>query len=182
MAPEKEIVKKPEDMDDQIADNIKAVLQSAKDNNGKINDSVKLSLLGIVDSYYDQNDYHNIWSKKEKWMPLADSMFDFIKTSKYYGLYPSDYHFKDLVALRQKLIDDSLAKTDAIIWTKADLMLTDAFMKVVKDIKEGRLLPDSVSIISKQNYIDSFFIENLNQVNKNNSLTGLFDTLEPANV
>ena len=181
VAPEKEIVKKPEEMDDQIADNIKAVLQFAKDNNGKINDSIKLSLLGIVGSYYDQNDYHNIWSRKERWMPLADSLFSFIETSKYYGLYPGDYHFKDLAALRQKLIDDSLAKTDAIIWTKADLMLSDAFMKIAKDIKEGRLLPDSVSIISKQKYIDSFFIENLNQANKNNSITGLFNTIEPSN-
>ena len=139
---------------------LKYVLQYAKDNNGKINDSVKLSLLGVVSSYYNQNDYHNIWSKKEKWMPLADSMFNFIETSKYYGLYPADYHFKDLAALRQKLVDDSLAKTDAIIWTKADLMLTDAFMKIAKDIKEGRLLPDSVSMISKQKYIDSFFVGN----------------------
>ena len=106
VAPEKEIVKKPEEMDDQIADNIKAVLQFAKDNNGKINDSVKLSLLGIVDSYYDQNDYHNIWSRKERWLPLADSLFSFIETSKYYGLYPADYHFKNLAALRKKLIDD----------------------------------------------------------------------------
>jgi murein L,D-transpeptidase YcbB/YkuD len=181
VAPEKEIVKKPEEMDDQIADNIKAVLQFAKDNNGKINDSVKLSLLGIVGSYYDQNDYHNIWSRKERWMPWADSLVSFIEASKYYGLYPADYHLKDLAALRKKLIDDSLAKTDAIIWTRADLMLSDAFMKIAKDIKEGRLLPDSLSIISKEKYIDSFFIENLNQVNKNNSITALFDTLEPSN-
>ena len=67
VAPEKEIVKKPEEMDDQIADNIKALLQYAKDNNGKINDSIKLSLLGVVASYYDQGDYHNTWSRKEKW-------------------------------------------------------------------------------------------------------------------
>src|SRR6185295_19021060 len=101
---------------------------SAKDNNGKISDSIKLSLLGVVGSYYDQNDYHNIWSRKEKWLPLADSMFGFIETSKYYGLFPADYHYKDLAALREKLIIDSLAKTDAIVWTKADLMLSDAFM------------------------------------------------------
>jgi hypothetical protein len=35
-AVKKEIVKKPEEMDDQVTDNIKAVLQYAKDNNGKI--------------------------------------------------------------------------------------------------------------------------------------------------
>ncbi|MEO8766571.1 MAG: L,D-transpeptidase family protein [Ginsengibacter sp.] len=181
VAPEKEIVKKPEDMDDQVAGNIKAVIQFAKDNNGKINDSVKLSLLEIVAAYYDQNENHNIWSRKEKWVTLADSMFSFIETSKYYGLYPADYHLKDLAALRQKLVSDSLAKTDAIIWTRADLMLTDAFMKIAKDIKEGRLLPDSTSIISKQKYIDSFFVEGLNQVSKNHSIAGFINTIEPSN-
>jgi len=181
VTPEKEIVKKPEEMDDQISDNIKELLQFVKDNEGKINNSIKLSLPSIVDSYYDQNDYHNIWSRKERWLSPADSLYDFIETSKYYGLYPADYHFKELTGLRQKLIDDSLAKTDAIIWTKADLLLTDAFMKIAKDIKEGRLLPDSVSIISKQKYIDSFFVKNLKQVNENNSITDLFNTIEPAN-
>jgi L,D-transpeptidase YcbB len=178
----KEIVKKPEDMDDQITDNIKSVLQFAKDNNGKISDSIKLYLPDVVTVYYDKNDYHNIWSRKEKWMPLADSMFGFIEHSKYYGLYPADYHFKELTALRKKLIDDSLAKTDAIIWTKADVMLSDAFMKTLKDLKEGRLLPDSVSITRKPKYIDSFFISNLNQVHHTVSLHDIFDSVEPANI
>ena len=177
----KEIVKVPEEMDDQITDNIKAVLQFAKDNNGKINDSSKLYLPDVVTSFYDKNDYHNIWSRKEKWKPLADSMFDFIEHSKYYSLYPADYHLKELTALRKKLIDDSLAKTDAIIWTKADLLLSDAFMKTAKDLKEGRLLPDSVSIVRKPKYIDSFFIANLNRVNNNILISDVFDSIEPAN-
>jgi L,D-transpeptidase YcbB len=180
-APEKEIVKQPEEMDDQIADNIKTVLLFAKDNDGKINDSIRLSVLGVVDSYYAQNDYHNIWSIKEKWMPVADSMVHFIETSKYYGLYPVDYHLKDIRALRQKLIDDSLAKTDAITWTKADLMLTDAFMRMAKDLKQGRLLPDSISIISKQHYADSFFVPNLNEAVRNGSVAPVFNTIEPSN-
>ena len=180
-AVKKEIVKKPAEMDDQVTDNIKAVLQFAEDNNGKINDSVKLRLVGIVNAFYTKNDFHNIWSKKEKWLPLADSMFNFIEYSKYYGLYPSDYHFKELKNLRQKLIDDSLAKTDAILWTKADLMLSDAFMRTAKDIKEGRLLPDSVSITRKENYVDSFFIKNLSDAVKSNAISDVFNLLEPRN-
>jgi L,D-transpeptidase YcbB len=178
---EKEIVKKPEDMDDQISDNIKSVLQFAKENNSKINDSIKLSLLKIVQAFYEQNDYHNIWIKKEKWMPLADSMFDFIEKSKYYGLYPEDYHFKDLSFLRRKLIEDTLAKTDAVVWTKIDVLLTDAFMKTLKHLKEGRLLQDSVSIISRRKYIDSFFVANLKEEHKENSVTDLFKAIEPSN-
>jgi L,D-transpeptidase YcbB len=177
----KEIVKQPEEMDDQIADNIKAVIQFARDNNGKINDSINLSLTSLVASFYDKNDYHNIWSKKEKWMPVADSLYDFIKNCRYYGLYPSDYHFKDLKSLRKKLIEDTTAKTDAIVWTKAELMLSDAFMKTIKDLKEGRLLPDSASVSKKQNYIDSFFIKNLNDAREKNFITDLFNSIEPTN-
>ncbi len=180
-AVKKEIVKQPEDMDDQITDNIKAVIQFAKDNNGKINDSIKLSLTGLVASFYDKNDYHNIWSKKEKWLPVADSLFDFIKNSKYYGLYPSDYHYKDLSALRKKIDEDTLAKMDAIVWTKADLMLSDAFMRTAKDLKEGRLLPDSVSIVKKEMFIDSFFIKNLEDARQNSFVSNIFNSIEPSN-
>jgi len=180
-AVKKEIVKVPEEMDDQITENIKAVLQFAQDNNGKINDSSKLYLVNAVTSFYDNNDYHNIWSRKEKWMPLADSMFDFIEHSKYYGLYPADYHFKELTALRKRIIEDTLAKTDAIVWTKADLLLSDAFMKTLKDLKEGRLLPDNNSIARQEKYIDSFFIKNLTEARNDASLTNLFNAVEPVN-
>ena len=50
VAPEKEIVQKPEEMDDQIRDNIKVLLEFAKDNKGKLNDSVKLFLFEIKQS------------------------------------------------------------------------------------------------------------------------------------
>jgi len=60
-------------------------------------------------------------------------------------------------------------------------MLSDAFMKTAKDIKEGRLLPDSISIIKKNNYIDSFFLKNLNDAVKNNSISDLFASMEPKN-
>jgi L,D-transpeptidase YcbB len=182
VAPEKEIVKKPEEMDDQISDNIKSFLQYAKDNGGKINDSIKLVLTGVVSTYYENSDYHNTWSLKEKWLPVADSVYDFIETSKYYGLFPSDYHFKELTALRKKLVDDTLAKTDAIVWTKADLLLSDAFMKIQKDIREGRLVPDSASIVSRPQYIDTFFVQNLTQATKNNSVTSFFQSIEPSNI
>ncbi len=178
-AVKKEIVKRPEQMDDQVSDNIKDVLSYAYDNNGKINDSIRLSLAGIVNAFYEKNGYKNVWSKNEKWLPLADSMLAFIQYAKYYGLYPSDYHWKDLNILHKKLTEDSTTRTDAIAWTKSDLMLTDAFMKIAKDIKEGRLLPDSLSITTKPNYIDSFFITNINNAFEKNEVQSVFDSMEP---
>jgi len=178
---EKEIVATPEKMDDQISDNLKSILAFAENSNGVINDSIKLSLFEVLNSFYEKNNYKGIWSQKESWKPVADSMFQFIKHSKYYGLYPEDYHYKELDSLRTKIEKDSLARMDAVSWTKADLMLSDAFMKTLKDLKEGRMLPDSVSIASKPSYVDSFFIQNLNQVLASNNVSQLFQSVEPAN-
>jgi L,D-transpeptidase YcbB len=181
-ATKKQIVNTPEEMDDEITDNIKAVLQYAQDNNGKINDSIKLYLPGILNAFYQKNDYHNIWSKKEQWLPIADSMYNFVRDAKYYGLYPSDYHYRELSGIMGKLREDSLSMRDAIAWTKAELLLSDAFMKTAHDLKQGRLVPDSNSITKRKSYIDSFFVPKLEDLAKGTSLTGLFDSMQPKDV
>ena len=179
---EKEIVKVPEKMDDQVSDNIKSVLLFAKEHNGKINDSLKLTELQILNSFYEKNNFRGIWSKEENWNPVADSMFQFIKNSRYYGLYPEDYHFHELDSLRTRISNDSLVRMDAIAWTKADLMLSDAFMKTLKDLKQGRIIPDSLSIATKDNYIDSFFIRNLDKTSSSSQVSNIFQSVEPVNV
>jgi murein L,D-transpeptidase YcbB/YkuD len=179
---QKEIVKAPEKMDDQIADNIQSVLDFAGTSNGKINDSVQLAQFKLVNSFYIKNNYKGVWSQTEVWNPVADSMFEFIKNSKYYGLYPQDYHFEELKRLRLKIASDSLTRMDAVVWTKADLMLTDAFMKTLKDLKEGRIVDDSVSIVSDKNAADSFFIPQLEQALKSRNVSATFDSVEPKNI
>lgn len=178
-ATETQIVATPEEMDTKVTENSKAVLQYALDNNGKINDSIKLSLTAIVDSFYRSNNYMNIWSKNEEWEPLADSLYNFIEGSEAYGLFPADYHLKDITAIRIMIDKDSLAKTDANVWTKAELMLSDAFMQLSKHLKQGRLLPDSISLSSDRTLTKDFFIKNLNTVFENGSLTPLLNSLEP---
>ncbi len=179
---EKEIVKVPEKMDDQVSDNIKSVLRFATENNGKINSALKLDQFKIVNAFYDKHDFKSIWSTEENWNSLADSMFEFIKNSKYYGLYPEDYHYHELDSLRNRISSDSMVRMDAIAWTKADLMLSDAFVKTLKDLKEGRIMSDSFSIVTKDSMIDSFFIANLNKTLALKQLTQIFQSVEPANM
>jgi murein L,D-transpeptidase YcbB/YkuD len=178
-AVEKQIVEDPTKMDEKVNENVKDVLQYAIDNNGKINDSTMLSTTVIVDSFYQKNDYKNIWSKDEVWDPLADSLYDFIKSSENYGLFPNDYHFKELQYLRSKIEHDSLIRKDANTWTKAELMLSDAFMQIAKHLKQGRLLPDSISLTADTTMLNDFFIKNLNSVIEDKSLTSFFNSLEP---
>lgn len=180
-AEEKELVITPEQMDAKVSENIKAVLSFAKDNDGKINEQISLWNNEILNQFYESNSYQGIWSSKEKWFPIADSMFQFINNAKYYGLYPDEYHVSELDTLRRKIATDSLVRTDAIAWTKAELLLSDAFMRALKELKEGRLVPDSASIIHNEKQIDSFFIKNLMEFKKTNSMTSIFEKIEPSN-
>lgn len=179
---QKEIVKAPEKMDEQVSDNIKSVLDYAASSGGKINDSVQLSQFNLVNNFYTSNNFSGVWSKTEKWNSIADSLFDFIKNSMTYGLYPEDYHFSALQKIRSKIENDSLARMDAVVWTKADLMLTDAFMNTLKDLKEGRMVDDSASIVSDKKYIDSFFMPKLKEAITSNTLTAIFENAEPKNI
>lgn len=177
----KEIVKIPEEMDDKISDHLKSTLDYAIDNAGKIDDSIALALPQIVHSFYEGNDFHNLWSKKEHWQPLADSMLEFIANSRYYGLFPDDYHFKDLTLLRKRFNEDTLARKDAVFWTKADLLLSDAFMKTIKDLHEGRMVPDSQSVITKEELVDSLFVRNLKIAQDLNTIAPILNRIEPDN-
>lgn len=178
-AQEKEIVKVPEEMDKHIAENLEPVLRYAEDNSGMINDSIGLHVVPIVRVFYRENGFHNIWSRNEKWMPLADSLYLIIKNAELFGLFPSDYHYNSLEQIHHLLESDTLAKMDANLWTRADLMLTDGFMEIAKHLKEGRLLPDTISLSSDTTLTDTFFIKNLNTAIRNNNITAVLNSLEP---
>ena len=179
-ADEKVIVATPEEMDDRVSENIQSVLLYASDNNGNINEKQKLNYTSITDKFYNKNNYRVFWSTRQTWLPMADSMFHFIKTSRYSGLYPEDLHFNALDTLWQQLEADSLVRMDAIAWTKAELLLTDAFMRALKEMKEGRLVPDSNSIVHRQNFVDSFFVNTLSGLRENPSVNQLMEKVEPS--
>ncbi len=160
-ANEPKVVMTAEQMDEAISQNIKAVLLFAAENEGKITDSIQLKLFELTNAFYEQNNYENIWSKKGDWLRISDSLFHFLSHAKELGLYPESYHLKELESIRLQFTSDTIATKDATLWTKADLMLTDAFMNLVKDVKEGRLVDDSISIIHQTNFKDSLFIKTL---------------------
>ena len=124
--------------------------------------------------------YKNIWSKQEEQNPLADSLLQFINQSKYYGLFPEDYHQNELSQLQAELANDSLSRQNAINWTKLDLLATDAFFRLLKDLKESRMHADSVSIIHKSYYVDSFFIKNLQTIFHQQELNSILKSAEPV--
>ena len=172
------IVSTPEKMDQQTSQSIRAALEFALENDGKIDDTTRLQFSPFVNSFYHNTDYKNVWSHKEKWEALADSLYLFIKNAALSGLYPNDYHFKNLQTLKIILDEDSLKRMDANLWTKADLLLTDGFMHIIKDLKKGRFNNDSISL-NKRELTDSFYSENLSSLLVTKQFTQLLNTVEP---
>ena len=171
------IISTPEKMDQQTSKNIQETVEFAVQHKGQIDDSISLQLSVVVNNFYKSIDFENVWSTKEKWQPIADSVFNLIQNAALSGLFPNDYHFKDLRSLKTKLDSDSLKRMDANLWTKADLMLTDGFLHIIKDLKDGRLGTDSIA--HKKATGDTFFITALSTLISTNQLTPLLNQIEP---
>lgn len=176
---DKQIVADPEKMDQQAAENIRTALSFALQNNGKVDDTLKLFLPDIVAAYYNSTEYMPVWSSKEKWQPVGDSLFDYIKHAEQEGLFPAAYHFKHLESVKQTLDTDSLKRMDAVLWSRADLMLTDAFMRIAKDLKQGRLQADSLGLDRDSAAAEKFFIPLLKEVTEKKNLTAVFNSVQP---
>ena len=136
--PEKDVVTTPRQLEEHTTNNLKKMLTYAAENKGKINDSLMLSSLSLVNAVYGTNNYLTIWSKEDKWQSMADSLYQFIDHAKEYGLFPDDYHYKSLEGIRAKLEADSVSRRDAALWTRADLILTDAYLNIARHLKLGK--------------------------------------------
>ncbi len=177
---DKQLVSDPDEMDKRAGENIKLALEAAIRTDGKIDDTIQLKLSNIVNNFYSSNNYAPLWCKKEKWQPLADSLFSLITNAQLQGLFPKDYHFANLQSLKNKLDADSLKRMDAVLWSRADLMLTDGFMHIIKDLKQGRLQPDSLSMNKDSAMNENFFANNLKELQDKKQFTALLNALQPA--
>ena len=175
----KDIVEIPEQIDIRKAKNIEEAIGFALQNAGKINDTLRLRLDSLVDIVYKQNSYKPIWSQEEKLTALADSLVSFVENSKEYGLFPTDYHNKALHNYAELLRTDSTAMKDAALWSRTDLLLTDAFVLLSKHLKQGRLKYDSVTLKKDTVLSDSFYLSVLNNTLTTKNLKEVFHSLEP---
>jgi murein L,D-transpeptidase YcbB/YkuD len=179
----KEIVIVPEQMDEKVKDIISASLNYAISFNGKVDDSVTLTYDSLLRGLYKDQFYSPLWCTNEKWLPQSDSVFNFIEQAKLFGLFPEDYHYPRLLSLRHRFARDSLLqgdRKDAALWARADLMLSDALLKIIKDIKLGRLPHDSITLRKDSVLPDEFFHEKFRAVTSGNPLRPVITSLEPV--
>ena len=178
----KDIVAEPEQMNERVKTNIKELLSRIEDD-GKADDSTNVSRFKFVDAYYKQSDHKAVWSSDEKFLSLADSMLLFIQQAKLYGLFPNDYHYSVLKNITARFAADTAAvgdRRDAALWSKADVLLTDAFFSIAAHLHVGRLKVDSTFMNPDSVLTDKFYQSNLNAVIKGKPISEVFQALEPS--
>jgi murein L,D-transpeptidase YcbB/YkuD len=142
----KEIVETPQEINVKAEDIIKGTLQDIINNDKELPDSFRFKNAGLLYSMYDEKSFQPMWSADGKFNRKADSLAALIDSAKLYGLFPDDYYYTRLIQLKNQLIRDTAKekKLDASLWAYSDMMLSSAFVQLVKDIRIGRLLPDSI--------------------------------------
>jgi L,D-transpeptidase YcbB len=178
---DKDEVKTQGQVDEHVGADLKSVLRYVADHGDKLNDSTVLQYRKLEDNFYDSNGYTSVWSDKENWRAPADSLLAFIANSKSYGLFPSDYHYTALQFIQRILREDTMARKNAAIWSRADLMLTDAYFMLVKDLKHGRLDFDSVTLRKDTVLPDSLYTGTLSSALRSGAISGSLQAQEPRN-
>jgi len=178
---EKKIVAKAEDINISAEDIIEGTLKEVLQNNKQIEDSFQLKNASILQYIYNEYSFQPIWSKKGSFLNKADSLFRLMDSASNYGLFFSDYYYNRLGSLKNelKLDTSSQIKLDASKWAYSDLLLTSAFVQIVKDLAKGRLLPDSL-LATDSLLTPEFFSKQLKQFGRDN-IDSFTAQLEPVN-
>ena len=178
---EKDTVKTPAQMDEQVGGDLKKMLQFAMEKGDKLNDTTFLNYRKLLDSLYERNNYTPLWSDKEHWRSPADSLFSFIENAKDYGLFPSDYHYTSLAFIHRVLLEDTVSRKSPAIWARADLLFTDAFFTLVKHLKQGRLNYDSVTLRKDTILPEDLYTKTLATALQFHTVSSTLQSLEPKN-
>ncbi len=144
--------------------------------------ATQLQQIDIAKALYEKRDFVPAWSFEEEWLPVADSLFNLIENARFNGLFAEDYHYKQIKEIKEKFALDTLAKSERknpMLWSQADVMLTDAFVQIVKDIKLGRLPEDSITLRKDSTLSVGFYQQHLLSVQEAGSFSGMIQSLEP---
>ncbi|HEY0679502.1 MAG TPA: L,D-transpeptidase family protein [Chitinophagaceae bacterium] len=177
--PEHDIVTTEEAWEVRISRNLKDNLAYAAENNGRINDSVQLPYIRMAKAVYEENSYELIWSIKGVSNRIGDTLYSFITNARKHGLFPSDYSFAQLRNIRDLVQVDTLAQKDAALWSRYDIIMTNSFFSLVRDLKHGRLPKDSTTLRKDSLIPDSFFIRQLGEAILFRQVNEVLTNLEP---
>ena len=176
-----EIVTNVAEMDEKVKTNIENIIATVATTHHLL-DSTSIIYHAPLQYLYEQNQYEAFWSSKEKWSLNATKFLAFLDTAARTGLYKEDYHYEELKKISYDLDTDSIKKTDAVLWANADVLFSDAFAGVLKDLKQGRLVIDSASFRNDTSKYALFFNINFKKLKEAPSFESILEEAQPQHL
>ena len=176
------IANSPRDFQQKISGDLKNTFAEASSQNGFMPDSTRLYQTLLSQKLYEQNNFEPFWCREEEWTKQGNSMLEFVQQARLNGLFPEDYHAQQILAIENRFGNDSLGKGDrrkVNLWSIADILITDAFVRAINEIKIGRLPNDSVSIRTDSVLSFEFIAEQLALIRQTGSMNEVIQKIEP---
>lgn len=174
----KEMVATPEEINQKAEDLIRQTLESVLQNPSGLPDSIKIKNADLVQRLYADNNFTLLWSSEGVFKGEADSLLRLIDSGVLYGLFPKDYYREQLTRYRSELVDTSGQNgLDAAKWAYNDMLSTSAFIQLVKDIRLGRLVADSV-LVKDTSLTPAYYVSQYQKFS-GASVFGFASSLEP---
>jgi murein L,D-transpeptidase YcbB/YkuD len=175
---ERVIVKESLQMDAVVNGLIEKAISYSISNKGRLDDSTILYQPGLLLELYSERKYSPVWSSTEKWLAPGDSILRFIHSAKQYGLFPEDYHSNPLTDI-ENIFSTGKQRNDAALWARADLLITDAVLSMMHDVKLGRLPADSITLRKDSFLTKGAVLANFNDIISGKNPDSVFARLEP---
>ena len=177
--PPEVVIVQPENTEEKITETLQEFWNYARQNDGRLNDTLQLYSVNLTGKVYEENKFHPAWSNQLNWLPIADSLYYIIQHAKEYGLFPSDYHFNNLRNIRIQIEGDSVSRRNATLWSKADLLFSDAYFTMAQHLKFGRLKRDSTTLRPDSVASDDFYWQQFQQAVSGGTIISSLNNLEP---
>lgn len=134
----------------------------------------------LIQSIYEENDYKLLWRNDSVFIPVKDSATYMIDNAAYWGLFSNLYHKDSLHKLIKKIDSDTAKTLNYTYYQRADILLTDAMLHIFKDLKYGRLKPDSTTLNADTIPDNAMLVAQLKKVLKTGQLSTAAQSLQPS--
>ena len=163
-----------------IATEIKTLFDNQKEPKTSIEDSSLLTTPNETIAAYKDANYEPLWIKDEGLTNNGQTLINFIRNVRSYGLIPEAYNLQKITSQYNKLQLDSLwenERKNPKNWARIDILLTDAFLSITRNLDRGYIPLDSLS--KDATYSAAKYKEALINTRKTDNLLQILESFEP---
>ena len=164
-----------------ITAEIKSLFNNQKESNNRIEDSIILSTPNETSSAYQERNYEPYWINADGLTNNGKSLINFVINARNYGLIPEAYNVQKTTNQYNNLKIDTLwenARKNPKNWARMDILLTDAFLSISRNLDLGYIPLDSLS--KDKSYISSKYRKALVEILDADNLIQILESFEPT--